>query len=1188
MNRKIRSGIVALAAAIFALAIVIAPTRAMALDGDGTVYSEDGILVYVEDDGAGLIKQELTVNVNVDGEQVGSTTLTGLSQASVTMRVSVAGYTVESIDCSDMLTMTSAGNGVYDVGFGKGGSSSYTATINLVRTMNDIEISDGETVYGTFSWSKPNATDFGWERNVTVRVNGVEEYTTTISTPRILENTTANDQFWFTPNAALFNTGDVEFDRLTLDANANKDLVIDLTTCCPCGSDVCSCPGGADCTCDEGCECDLCAGNLGEDRIATPYGVLGYMADEEGGYNLTVELYVNGEFAEEHVLPRIQNTRNGNLTFEPASGYYYFVGENSYDFITNPGTLGTWDQASGYLEFSGQTQAEKDYPNVLKVYLWTFNNHVNLDVDRLDWVPAGEYNPIHVVTGYTISFDAFDPQTNATRTFTYEATSFSGTQRQIVPTNTKVTLRAMCTPGYEASEWYTEEPSSINSQLIGNEGGEVGRTRDTATGDEAYLTVNANALTDVQVWIGATRAATAPTPDEVVEIVGENGLLVDCVNQYAGHGDRTYSLKADTLSIGEPTENNTKVEVSVTTTDQYVADYVVDMGGENHWLDPEPQTLTFTLEHDGTSWKVADGETPVKLTVNCDAEPAPEPPTTDDVEALLANNAVSITCVNDEVEHESATYGPMDYSYWIGQVTGDAESGYECLVTFASDKYVAAYDETTGADHALAEGEQAQKAIKFVWDAENSAWAVDADANPVNFDVVCETPAPEQPDLPGIDDLPTIFGTQGAVLIDCVNTDLSPAHDDATYDIKAATYGWENYGADDNGQYTVDLRVSPYAYVVDYNAANGAHALTTDSADSKVITLAYDAEDQAWKIAEGQPQQFAFEVICETPQPEEPAVPKLPTDDELQQIFADGLVSVECTTEGVGHELKTYKPIAEGGYAFGEVEGNVEDGATVEMTVFPQAYVGAYEADYDNIPHALNGGQSAAAVRLTYADGAWSVAEDFAPIAYTVFCTTCPVDSTPDAPTIDEVNDLFVDGAVKVTCVNEESGHGSESYELKNGYVTIGNVYGSEAEGWKVDVTAAPGQYVLDFQTAKGVHHTLSPEDQGAQTVTLNFTEDGWALPTADAQFEFTVVCADEAGDNTGDNTGDNSGDNGGDTGNENGGNGGSDNVDGTETADGSNLPGTGDATSVGIAVAFALGGAALAGTAFVARRRQQ
>ena len=1181
MNRKIRSGIVALAAAIFALAIVIAPTRAMALDGDGTVYSEDGILVYVEDDGAGLIKQELTVNVNVDGKRVGTTTLTGLSQASVTMRISVAGYTVESIDCSDMLTMTSAGNGVYDVGFGKGGSNSYTATVNLVRTMNDIEISDGKTVYGTFSWSKPDATDFGWERNVTVRVNGTEEHTTTISTPRILKNTTANDQFWFTPNAALFNTGDVEFDRLTLDANVNRDLVIDLTTCCPCGSDVWSCPGGADCTCVEGCECDLCAGNLGENRIATPYGVLGYMADEEGGYNLTVELYVNGEFAEEHVLPRIQNTRNGNLTFEPASGYYYFVGENSYDFITNPGTLGTWDQASGYLEFGGQTQAEKDYPNVLKVYLWTFNNHVNLDVDRLDWVPAGEYNPINVVTGYTISFDAFDPQTNSTRTFTYEATSFSGAQRQIVPTNTKVTLKAMCTPGYEASEWYTEEPSSINSQLIGNEGGEVGRTRDTATGDEAYLTVNANALTDVQVWIGATRAATAPTPDEVVEIVGENGLLVDCVNQYADHGDKTYSLKANTLSIGEPTENNTKVEVSVTTTDQYVADYVVDMGGENHWLDPESQTLTFTLEHDGTGWKVADGEIPVKLTVNCDAEPAPEGPGVDRLAELLD---VTVTCTNEGADHGNNEVvkfeGLLPYSYEIGKVDGNAADGYTCDVTIKNTEYVTSYssEEYTGVGHKLDENEQAEKTVALTWDAENEEWNLaDGATAPVtvNFDVVCETPVPDLPDT--AEEISGLFEKR-PVVIDCVNREIGPQHKDGEYDLKAGTYGWENFD-NANGVYSADLRVHPTSYVSAYNETNPGHQLTDDGPASQTIHFVYDAEAKEWKIPEDQPEQFRFEVECATPVPEQP---ELPTEEVLGELFADALVTVDCTTEGVEHNLETFAPIAEGGYAFGTIDGDVEAGATVEMTVFPEAYVGAYEARCDNVPHALNESQTSQTVTLTYLDGEWSAPDGFTPIAYTVFCTSCPVDNTPDAPTVPEVDELFVSGAVKVTCVNDKTDHGSETYGLKSGYATVGAVYGNETDGWKVDVTVTPYGYVYDFQTAKGVHHTLSPEDQGELTMTLSYVDGEWTLPTEDAQFAYTVVCADESPtpgkpSDSGDNTG---GDKGGNTGDNTGNNTGENNS--------GKLPSTGDTTNTGVVAAVAVAGVAVAGAALVAHRRRQ
>lgn len=1460
MNKKMRASIIAVVAALFAFAIVVAPKTAYAAE----IYSdtEKDISVTTRDKDSLEVGKDIQLTVVVEGEQV--------EDLEVQVPISSQQLNISAPDGYDVRVR---GDGVSGVSPGLKGNWNITfgigdphITVGIEKETNNADylIADADgNEYGTFSWNRQSAEGSAYPRLVTVNVNGAEAYSQYVHTPVNLSNANANREFWFTPNTLKYKVDSVELDPddvLTL-ASGMRDLTVNLETCCQCGSPLCLCEGGASCNCPEGCTCDACQGVVGENQINTGYGIISYRPQTEDGYKLSVQVYVNGE--EAYATPNaiyIENDRAGNLGFEPADGYNYFTDAplSSYQFISHR-DAGTWYYSNGHLAFGGTSSEYREYDNILRIYLWTFEDYVTLNVDR-------NLGTEDHVRGYTVSFEALDPRTNTYRTYTYEATSFAADTSQIIPAYTTVTLTATCTPGIEVDRWYSVQGHGMGVDFTGIDGGAAGTgLGDEAYGNTAYLTVNSQTQSYVQVYIDEVKQPKPPTEEEVIEALDEAAVKVECASSYVSHESATYGLTEGTFEVGEVKATTTECTVDVTVTDpqSYIDQYNASLPG--HELVDENQDMVITFYHDGTGWKVVDGESPLVLEVMCDdapdaptdeqikeligdvkvdcvndeafhvtgtyalqdgyelgevtgdvesgftvtvsvpadayveqydtetnveheladasaspavvtlentgegwklqsgtpvvfevvcenvpevpttdeldeifpgglvtvdctndeadpahanetyavlegsylfgelnsngdgtfsvvmdvyparyaqqysidtqvnhwldpadqdakqvtltyangawtaddsaaitvtvtcdaetevppvpptgddlnglegaditvacvsddsheekaydpiagaysygevakndegvyevvmtvtpseyvkryvadtevnhwldegedvaktltlqyvddawvvtsegiryevvcdAEPTPEPPTTDEVEALLADNAVSVTCVNDEVEHESATYGPMDYSYWIGQLTGDVESGYECLVTFASDKYVAAYDETTGANHALAEGEQAQKTIKFVWDAENGAWAVDAGANPVNFDVVCTTPAPEQPDLPGIDELPTIFGAQGAVLIDCVNTEIAPAHADATYDIKAASYGWENYGADDNGQYTVDLRVSPYAYVADYNKANGAHTLTADSADSKVITLAYDADAQAWKIAAGQPQQFAFEVVCETPQPEEPVVPELPTDDEVQRLFADGLVSIECTTEGVEHELKTYKPIAEGGYAFGEVKGNVEDGATVEMTVFPQAYVGAYEADCGNIPHALNDGQSAATVTLTYASGAWSVAEDFAPIAYTVFCTICPVDSTPDVPTIDEVNDLFVDGAVKVTCVNEEADHGSESYELKNGYVTIGNVYGSETEGWKVDVTAAPGQYVLDFQTAKGVHHTLSPDDQGAQTITLNFAEDGWALPTADAQFEFTVVCADEPGADDGDEPG--------------------------------------------------------------------
>ena len=66
MNRKIRSGIVAIVAAIFALAIVIAPTRAMAVETEmatSSPYETDyGTISYVADPEGYSLTVEIYVN----------------------------------------------------------------------------------------------------------------------------------------------------------------------------------------------------------------------------------------------------------------------------------------------------------------------------------------------------------------------------------------------------------------------------------------------------------------------------------------------------------------------------------------------------------------------------------------------------------------------------------------------------------------------------------------------------------------------------------------------------------------------------------------------------------------------------------------------------------------------------------------------------------------------------------------------------------------------------------------------------------------------------------------------------------------------------------------------------------------------------------------------------------------------
>ena len=1193
MNRKIRSGLLALVAAIFALAVVIAPTRAMALKVGEDVYNSADFRVRIENGLGSEGANSVDVTVLVDGKQVAQESVSEVGTTVAQLHTETPeGYDIEVR--ADGMTATAGINGKYNLGFGIA-SETHSLIVSYARegqTSGDTVISDDTTNYGTFSWSKSNASTAAYPRTLTVEVNGDVVHSQVICTPEILNNNNAtSSEYWFTPNQDLYRLDSVVFDPADMIDTARRDVTVSLTTRCECGNDLCMCPGGADCTCPKGCPCELCNPTLSDNQIDTGYGILEYVPDGPTTAQLTVRIFVNGQqkFATEELT--VRDLMNESLNFSPKQGYYYYA-NNGYDF--HPGGDGSiWNQSNGYLSVVGDD-------SVLDIYLWTFANHTTLDIERRQTV-------LDEVEGYYISYQTLDPETGEMTTYTYQATSFAAGQTQTIPTNTDITLTAKCRPGYEVTQWSSAETYQGGISLTSP--GDEDPTDTEAYGNEATLRVSNSASTRLIVYIDSVQLAADPTSEEVVDFVGENGVLVDCVNQYARHDDMTYELSADSLKV-ERTDDDT-VTVTVNP-DSYLTSYETAMSGEDHWLDPEQQTLTFTLEHDGTGWKVADGATPVKLTVNCDAEPAPEPPTNDKIEELLANNAVKVIDRNDEVNHgdeESHTFGPIEGSYLIGEVDGNATDGYSCEVTFESIYYVDAYEDIVGSAHELVSGEQSVKSITFTWDDASDEWTVAQGANPVNFNVVCETPVPDLPETPG--EISDLF-EQGPVVIDCVNGEIDPQHEDGEYSLMAATYGWENFESDD-GTYSADLRVHPTMYVNEYNKTNDGHQLTAESAASQTIHFVYDAEAKQWKIAEDQPEQFRFEVECATPVPEQP---ELPTEEELGEIFADGLVTVDCTTEGVEHNLETFVPIAEGGYAFGTIDGDVENGATVEMTVFPEAYVGAYEARYGNVPHALNEGQGSQTVTLSYKDGSWSVLSDndFQPIAYTVHCAACPVDTTPDAPTIPEVNELFVNGAVKVTCVNDKTTHGSAVYDLMNGRATVGEVKGNETDGYTVDVTVTPYGYVYDFQTAKGVHHTLSPEDQGELTITLRYVDGAWALPSEDAQFSYTVICADETGDNTGDQGNGDNGDNTGDQGNgdngDNGGNGGNASTGdnnangdqgnnsqagsgdnggaGTDKADGSKLPNAGDATSAGAVAAIALAGVSAAGVALVAHRRQQ
>ena len=119
---------------------------------------------------------------------------------------------------------------------------------------------------------------------------------------------------------------------------------------------------------------------------------------------------------------------------------------------------------------------------------------------------------------------------------------------------------------------------------------------------------------------------------------------------------------------------------------------------------------------------------------------APSVPGDKTVQDLLANNAVTIDCINSAAPHANKTYGLLSGGYSIGSLQGNAASGYTVGVTVAPRVYVNQYSSDLGVAHALSPSNQGNKTITLEY--VNQAWRVKQGAAPVVYTVMCQTATP--------------------------------------------------------------------------------------------------------------------------------------------------------------------------------------------------------------------------------------------------------------------------------------------------------------------------------------------------------------------------------------------------------------------------------------------------------------
>ena len=612
---------------------------------DVKIYDQDGISVSLKNNIPTSTK-DVEFTVIVDGTTVVSKKIIeNVGLVNNSLSVDANGYTVTY---EGVHTTVAAGTLTLNANL----DDEYSVIINLAseKKQDAILIADDTTEYGTFHWQKNNAGNTAFRRNVTVYVNDVETYTQTVNTPKDLSNGGTNNQYWFTPNAQEFKSEYSMTPPYSLGQVTNRDLSIYLTTKCGCGRTTCLCEGG--CTCEKDCTCSACMGtNLGDHQINTGYGIIDYKDTVLGGkgYRFTVEVYVNGqkEFTSREL--RIPGSWSGAVKFTPKGGYFYHE-PNGYDLDTAMSTS-SWDYLTGTVTFGGALEADREYDNILRIYLWTFENDVLLDVERRPWDNASE------VTGYLISYDAYDPATNTVKTYTYEATSFLAAQAQHVPLGTEVTLTAICPEGKEVTKWSTAE-GYLNAEFDGINGGN-GSTE--AYGNTAYLTVNQTTEKRILVYIEGIQNVVPPTDEDLKALL--NGEISVVCTADENHTKADYDLDLGTVTRPTGVTGNALNKYAYELTiksDSYVKQYNQTVGKDHT---PASETKTVTLEYDGKSWTVQAGDTPAEFKVACSTIPDPAYTLTYDANGGYWGTASDTTRTETDLPTPDETDGWHTLSY---------------------------------------------------------------------------------------------------------------------------------------------------------------------------------------------------------------------------------------------------------------------------------------------------------------------------------------------------------------------------------------------------------------------------------------------------------------------------------------------------------------------------------------------
>ena len=611
---------------------------------------------------------------------------------------------------------------------------------------------------------------------------------------------------------------------------------------------------------------------------------------------------------------------------------------------------------------------------------------------------------------------------------------------------------------------------------------DMSAAEDTWTAPASSHTGNSSHPFKIYLSDYSNMAPSKPTPGVVQALEG----LVNVYCTTENTNKATSKLISGTYRIGNVTGSaNSGYTCTITIKENKVDDYM-SRAGTGHEKDSEAtQDREITLYYNATSKAWEKGNDLANLYAKCNPAPnAPEKPTEEEVQALYG--PVRIDCATDNTHDAVSALKPQ--SYTIGDVAGDATSGYTCTITINdTSKYIPA-------DHVQDPEKENDLTITLVWN--NGTWGYAADAADTAIIYVKCIPAPVAPNAPTWDDLETLLA--GKVNMVC-ETNNSHNH---TYGLLENTYNTSEVAKNANGVYTCTVTIindsGVSEYIAKYNDDTNSKHEAGDTANDLTITLEYDKENSKWVVSATDNTAIIY-VKCTSEQ----EAPEAPTAEDLKSIRG---VLVDCLSDpqAITHSDMAF-PFFENTYEVGDVVLDQEtDQYTCVVTVTdPQAYVNSYDfmlglmlGKTDLIHHVMQPTTQTPTVTLVYDEtNGWQRPER----TYATITAICMI----KAPTAVDLGGYKL---VKVDC-DTKSSHGEKLYPLLDGTFTTEVTFKDGIFQCVITITKdGAKEYVKQYGKDLGKTHSLKKLEDA--TITLTYKDNSWVVDDNDSSASILAKCS--------------------------------------------------------------------------------